>query len=249
MREVRYAPPDALIEQVARALVEVVRQTLSRGERFRIALSGGNTPRALYERLAQPDYRKAVDWTKVHFFWGDERYVPHNHPQSNYRMAYEAWLKHLSLPPECVHPMPTDCPDPDACARRYEKTLGMGFGERASPSPLPSALPTADCPLPRFDLILLGMGDDGHTASLFPDEPALYEKERWVVPAIAPFEPRQRLTLTLPVLNSACRVWFLVIGEGKRAVLKRVFEGEPLPAGLVQPVQGELVWWLDEALR
>ncbi len=312
MRLVRSAPPEALIEQVAHALVQAVQQTLSRQERFRIALSGGSTPRALYERLACPDFREAVDWTRVRFFWGDERYVPHDHPQSNFRMAFEAWLGHLSLPEGCLFPMPTDCADPNECARQYEATLRMEFfdftsppnplsvngegerpasppsllaergdgGERFSdalthPSPLspeasgeggskplpsPAALgeglgvrayenPSLRAEkFPTFDLILLGMGDDGHTASLFPSDPALNEGMRWVMPATAPFEPHQRLTLTLPVLNNAHRVWFLVVGQNKQTMLQRVFNGEPLPAGLVQPAQGELIWWLDETL-
>ncbi|MFQ3612063.1 MAG: 6-phosphogluconolactonase [Fimbriimonadales bacterium] len=247
MRQVRSAPAGSLVEQVAETLVQALREDLARQARFRIALAGGSTPRALYERLAQPDYRSAVNWERVRFFWGDERYVPHDHPHSNYRMAYEAWLKPLSLPKACLNPMPTDCEDPDECAHRYESLLRAEFYGSGS-APIDDTERGQPVPPPRFDLILLGMGDDGHTASLFPGDSALQERVRWVVPAIAPFEPHQRLTLTLPVLNRARRVWFLVTGESKRTILQRVFAGEPFPANAVQPEAGECVWWLDEAL-
>lgn len=216
-------------EVVAEALVHTIGEALDTQERFHLTLSGGNTPRALYERLAQPDMRQAVDWQCVHLFWGDERYVPPTDPLSNYRMAYEAWLQHSAIPKENWHPMPTDCDEPTLCAQRYEQTLAQMFGGQ----------------IPQFDLILLGLGEDGHTASLFPNSPALEETQRWVAVVERPEEtPRYRLTLTLPVLNASKRVWFLVVGESKQAVLERVLEGdETLPASYIEP-DGELVWWI-----
>jgi len=196
-----------------------------------IALSGGNTPRPLHERLARMD----LPWERVHLFWGDERYVPHDSAESNYRMARETLINRISIPPGNVHPMPTDRPDPDQAARDYEAELRAYFG--SSP--------------PRFDLVLLGLGEDGHTASLFSGAAALQERERLVMPSLAPAEPRQRLTLTYPVINNAARVFFMVAGEEKAEAVRRALTAdEPLertPAAGVRPHDGRLAWWLDEA--
>ncbi len=228
-----YLPAEAFAERVAERLVTTVRQGLQEQSTFSLVLCGGNTPRALYQRLAEADPEPPL-WTRVHFFWGDERYVPHSSPSSNYQMAYSLWLSRLPIAPSHLHPMPTDCPEPDECARRYEQHLRALF---------------PDAPYPRFDLILLGMGEEGHTASLFPGDSAVEERERWVAVGHAPVEPRMRLTLTLSVLNSARRVWFLVTGTNKREAIRKVFSGVPLPAGLVRPTEGELIWWLDETLK
>ncbi|MEJ5252907.1 MAG: 6-phosphogluconolactonase [Armatimonadota bacterium] len=215
--------PADLYHAVAEA---IARQ--AQGARLTLALSGGSTPRALYALLAS-EYRLRIDWSRVHLFWGDERYVPHDHPASNYRMARETLIEPLGIPDTNVHPMPTDEPDPWRAALRYEEHLREFFGE-----------------MPRFDLILLGMGADGHTASLFPGTAALAEWERWVAVGEAPAEPRVRLTLTLPVLNSAKRVYFLVAGKDKAQMVRKVlWENAPLPAGMVKPEAGEVVWWLD----
>jgi 6-phosphogluconolactonase len=221
---------DELIRAVAEAIAAWAAEVLSRQAGFSLALSGGNTPRALYRLLAQ-EYRQRVEWNRVHLFWGDERYVPHDHPASNYRMARETLIDPLCIPSQNVHPMPTDAANPDDAAARYEQDLRRFFGTR-----------------PRFDLVLLGMGADGHTASLFPGTPALRERTRWVTVGEAPSEPRIRLTLTLPVLNAAHAVYFVITGEDKAEAVRRVLmEQEPLPAALVQPEQGELIWWLDAA--
>lgn len=228
-------PSEQFEERVASELVATIRHELEERAQFTLALSGGSTPATLYQRLAQPDYLHAVDWGRVHFFWGDERYVPATDPRNNYRMAYDTWLRYLPIDASHLHPMPTDCAEPADCAHRYEQYLRQVMG--------------AEEPFPRFDLILLGMGEDGHTASLFPNDPALQERTRWVTVGHAPVEPKVRLTLTLPVLNAARRVWFLVRGESKREALQRVFHPQsgqsPPPAGLVRPSQGELIWWLD----
>lgn len=217
-----------LIQAVAEAIASRVAEALSRQESFSLALSGGNTPRALYRLLAE-EYRLRIDWHRVHFFWGDERYVPHDHPASNFRMARETLIDPLNLPPENIHPMPTDVANPDEAAHLYERQLRAFFGET-----------------PRLDLILLGMGADGHTASLFPGTSALQERTRWVTVGEAPVEPRVRLTLTLPVLNAAKAVYFLVTGADKAETVRRILvQQEPLPAALVSPTEGELLWWLD----
>jgi 6-phosphogluconolactonase len=231
---------EQLIERIAGAFIQVVQEALSKQAFCSLALSGGSTPRALYKYLAQPSYRKAVNWSQVHFFWGDERYVPHDHPAGNYKMAYEAWLKYLAIPSSNIHPMPTDFSKPDDAAHAYEEEIRryVTIAERTA--------------FPSFGLILLGIGEDGHTASLFPGGTAIEETKRWCVPASAPVEPKQRLTLTLPVLNSAHNVWFLVTGVSKAPVLKRVLDSLPheplLPAARVKPAEGELVWWVDSAI-
>ena len=219
---------DALYRAIADAFTQKVRDTLRQQARFTLALSGGNTPRPLYHLLAT-EYRHRVEWNRVHLFWGDERYVPPDHPASNFRMARESLIEPLRIPSANVHAMPVEESSPERAAELYEGHLREFFGT-----------------MPRFDLILLGMGADGHTASLFPSTPALAERKRWVTVGEAPTEPRIRLTLTLPVLNAGKCVYFLVTGidkaEGVRSVL---IENAPLPAGLVNPRGGELMWWLD----
>jgi len=220
---------DELARAVADALVEKASQTLQQRSHFSLALAGGNTPRLLY-RLLSNEYRQRVDWSRVHLFWSDERYVPHDHPASNFRMARETLIDPLNLLPENVHPMPTDAANPEDAARRYEQELRVLFEE-----------------IPRLDLVLLGMGADGHTASLFPGTAALRERKRWVAVGEAPTEPRVRLTLTLPVLNAARAVSFLITGAEKAEAVRRILvEHAPLPAALVLPEEGELVWWLDK---
>jgi len=206
--------------------------------RFSVALSGGSTPRALYRLLGEPPFHEAIDWPRVHLFWGDERFVPTDHPESNYRLAQEAFISTVPIPAGNVHPMPTEGSDPNAAAARYEETLRRFF---APPEGEP----------PRFDLVLLGLGADGHTASLFPGSPALDEDGRLVVAAYVPKLDAWRLTLTPPVLRSARHVIFLVSGTDKASVLREVLEGtyDPhrLPAQLVRPQGGELTWLVDEA--
>ncbi|MCS6949395.1 MAG: 6-phosphogluconolactonase [bacterium] len=219
---------DQLAHAVAEAMVQKVSQTLARQAHFSLVLSGGSTPQRLYRLLAS-EYAQGVEWQRVHLFWGDERYVPHDHPASNYRLVRETLIEPLQLPAENVHPMPTHLAVPDDAARLYEGELRAFFGET-----------------PRFDLVLLGMGADGHTASLFPNTAAVQERERWVAVGEAPVEPRRRLTLTFAALNAAKMVYFLVIGADKAEAVRRVLvERAPLPAALVLPSAGKPVWWLD----
>lgn len=219
---------EELAHAVAEALAHNVSQVLAQQPRFSLALAGGHTPARLYHLLAS-EYAQRIEWSRVHLFWGDERYVPADHPTSNYRMVRETLLASLRLPEGNVHPMPTHPAHPEAAARLYEQELLAFFGG-----------------FPRLDLVLLGMGTDGHTASLFPNTPALWERERLVAVGEAPTEPKRRLTLTLPVLNAARTVYLLVTGADKAETVRRILrEGAPLPAAQVCPQEGERVWWLD----
>jgi 6-phosphogluconolactonase len=202
---------------------------------FAICLSGGSTPQRLYEVLATPAIASRFPWGRVHWFWGDERFVPPDHPDSNYRMVRDALLSRVAVPANNVHAVPTEGLSPEHAAAAYEATLKRYYGaDGLSP----------DRPL--FDVNLLGIGDDGHTASLFPGQPALKEMQRWVVAVIgAKAEPR--ITLTYPALDSTRDVAFLVTGAGKRDVLARVRNGDrALPAAAVRPL-GRLHWFVDRA--
>jgi 6-phosphogluconolactonase len=197
-----------------------------------IVLSGGSTPRTLYGLLAS-QFRARIPWAHVQVFWGDERYVPPEDSRSNYGMAKEALLNHVPCPPANIHPMPTHFPSADVAAREYERTLRSHFLEE----------------WPDFDVVLLGIGDDGHTASLFPGSLALAERTRWVVAAQAPVEPQLRLTLTLPALTRAAAVHVLVAGASKAEVLRHVLEpaGDWItyPAAGVRCGTGSVIWWAD----
>jgi len=227
---------DALSRAALDELLRIVSDAVRERGRCAISLAGGHTPAKLYQMWAQPEKRGIrTPWERVYFFWGDERYVPHDDPASNYRMARESLIAHAPIPAENVRAMPTDLPQPENAAEAYEAELRRFFG--AAP--------------PAFDLQLLGLGVEGHTASLFPGSAALQEKERWVVAVAAPAKPSQRLTLTLPVLNQARNTFFLVTGADKRAIITAL-RGDstqgysPYPAARVQPM-GPVVWFLDEA--
>lgn len=223
---------EALSRAAARALHADVDDVLADRDRYSLALAGGSTPRRLYELLAE-DEPDALPWGQIHLFWGDERFVPPDHPKSNARMAGETLVRHVQIPQENVHPIPTETNDPTSAARAYTETLQHHF-------PGPSQT---------FDLALLGLGADGHTASLFPtleqDSPA---EDEWVRVVQAPPEHdvSTRITCTLPVLNGARRTVFLVAGERKRDALAAVLDGDrTLPASHVQPRQ-QLDWYVDE---
>jgi 6-phosphogluconolactonase len=204
---------------------------------FAIALSGGSTPKRLYQLLAAAPLREAMPWERVHLFFGDDRFVAADDPNSNFGMARDAMIAHVPVPPENVHGIPTNGTPADG-ARQYETTLKAYYGaDRLDPA------------RPLFDAVLLGMGPDGHTASLFPGKPALDEKQRWAVevpePGLNPFVPR--VTLTYPVLESARSVAFVAAGADKTAMMRRVLAGEQaLPSARVAPV-GELIWFIDRA--
>jgi 6-phosphogluconolactonase len=205
-------------------------------ERFSLVLAGGNTPRRVYELLASESFRERVAWDRVDIFFGDERCVPPDHPDSNYLMAYQALLSQVPISAEQVRRIPGEA-EAEESARLYEGELRKYF---------------VNAMWPRFALVLLGMGTDGHTASLFPGSAALNEAEKWVAPARASQPPHERVTLTLPVFNQAAHVLFLVSGINKAERLAQVLKGgpkktEPLPAQLVQPARGSVEWLVDRA--
>ncbi|MGH7230175.1 MAG: 6-phosphogluconolactonase [Nitrospiraceae bacterium] len=223
--------------EAAEFVVWLAEQTLTTGRTFRVALSGGSTPKLLYEALARPDFRKHVDWPSVEFYFGDERCVPPTDADSNFRMAEQALFRPLAIRSDRVFRMPGEADDLAEAARRYEALIRERFH-----APAPA--------WPRFDLILLGLGDDGHTASLFPHTPALQEAARAVLATQSPKGAPNRLTFTLPLINQAATVVFVVTGTGKAAVVKAVLENLDMdaahyPAKLVRPVHGRLIWFLD----
>ena len=204
--------------------------------RFAVCLSGGSTPRRLYQLLARPPYADRMPWGRVHWFWGDERFVPWDHPDSNYRMVRTALLAAAPIPAENIHGIETKGAPADA-ARGYERVLKTFCGAE-----------TLDPERPLFDVLLLGLGPDGHTASLFPGTDVLDERERWVT-AVVGAKPEARITLTYPALESSRHAAFLVAGADKRAMLSRALAGDPaLPAARLDPV-GDLTWFVDAAAR
>ena len=229
--------PQELFAAAAEEVMKATNEAVAVRGRFTIALSGGSTPKSLYNLLAI-NARTVLPWDKMFFFWGDERHVPPTDAESNYRMADEAMLSKVPVPPGNVSRIMAEDPDANAVAEDYEKTLRKFFKLEAGS-------------VPRFDLILLGMGPDGHTASLFPGTAALKEKSRLVVANWVEKLKTHRLSLTLPVLNAGRNISFLVSGTDKASVLKTVLEedapGEQYPAKLVRPSDGNLVWLLDRA--
>lgn len=226
--------PAQVAREAARRLVAQVREAVAARGRFSVALSGGSTPGALYRLLAGSPYRGQIPWPQVHLFWSDERCVPPDDPGSNYHLAAGALIDHVPVPAENVHRMRGE-EAPEWAARAYELALVDFY-----------------CgPRPRFDLVLLGLGSDGHTASLFPGDPALDETERLALAVEAAYEdrPSRRLTLTLPALNTAREVLFLVTGSAKAGIVQQVLEdpAQHLPAQRVRPVAGRLTWLLDAA--
>jgi 6-phosphogluconolactonase len=198
-----------------------------------VSLSGGSTPKTPYGLLASDEFRDRFPWPRVSWYWGDERFVPHDHPESNFRMIREAMLAKAPVPPENIHPISTDGAPEDA-ARRYERTLQEAYGAT-----------TLDPPRPLFDVTLLGLGADGHTASLLPGELVLNERKRWVA-AVSHGRPEVRITMTYPVIESSRRVAFLVAGDEKAAIISAIRAGiSQVPAGRVQPV-GALLWFVDQ---
>jgi 6-phosphogluconolactonase len=218
----------------AERFVELATAAIDERGVFRVGLSGGNTPKSVYPLLLEPRRRDAVDWSAVEFFWCDERAVPPDHPESNFGVAYGMFLSQLpNVRADRIRRMPAEAPDLDAAALAYESELRLAFGARRNE-------------LPAFDLIWLGMGPDGHTASLFPGAPALDERERWAVGAWAPRQAAWRMTLTLPILNAGRHVLFGVYGANKVAALRAIRGGATdLPAGRVLGPQVE--WIVDRA--
>jgi len=228
-----------LAAHAADFIVRVAREAIEARGRAMVALAGGTTPQATYEMLARPAHRSRIDWDHTYLFFGDERWVPANDPSSNFAMVERTLLSSVSVPPGHVFPMPTHLATGADAAASYATTLADAFGPPVG--------------LPRFDLILLGLGTDGHTASLFPGAASLHLTDRWVVATPAGSLPPfvERITLTFPVLNAAREILFLVTGENKADALRDVLEShgglEQRPAAGVHPGDGTLTWFVDEA--
>jgi 6-phosphogluconolactonase len=223
--------PAALARHVAEWMTSAA---LASTGAFRVSLSGGSTPKALYSLLASDAFVRRFPWDRVSWYWGDERFVPYDHPESNYRMTREAMFDKAPVPPANIHPVPTDG-TADEAAARYERTLQHDYGATV-----------LDPARPMFDITLLGLGPDGHTASLLPGEPVLEERKRWVA-AVSHGRPEVRITMTYPVIDSSRRVAFLLAGQEKAAIFKTIRAGgSDLPAARVKPV-GELFWFTDRA--
>ncbi|HEY9806441.1 MAG TPA: 6-phosphogluconolactonase [Candidatus Obscuribacterales bacterium] len=220
----------ALIQRSLEVVVEKIQAAIAERGQCTIALSGGSTPKPLYQALATQD----LPWDKLHVFWGDERYVPADHPDSNQGMARQAWLDRVQIPAANIHPMVTEAADPAIAAQDYE-------------SHIRDVLQVQDHPFPALDLVLLGLGDDGHTASLFPHTKALQVQDRLIT--VGEKDGQPRLTFTAPFINAARCVLFVVAGANKQAALQEIFastaDAMTYPARLIQP-QGEL-WWLFDA--
>ena len=233
-----FGEPSALFRAAAKLIVSAAPEALAASGRFTVVLTGGSTPRPLYSLLASdPQLRAALPIDRMHFFWGDERHVPPEHAESNFRMAHDAMLSKLPLGADQVHRIPAEHPDAQQAADEYERTLRQFFGLEGGE-------------LPRFDLVLLGLGPDGHTASLFPETRALEERWRTVVANPVPKLGTERITLTARALNNAAHVVFLVSGADKAPALKAVLEGprdaRKIPAQLIAPHAGTLTWLVDE---
>ncbi|MCL4511224.1 MAG: 6-phosphogluconolactonase [Bacteroidetes bacterium] len=228
----KFSNLDELSASAAKEINDLINEVVSRKGRFTIALSGGNTPRLLHHYLATT-YRDSIPWNSVQIFFGDERYVSHDDKQSNYLMVKETLLDLISIPLTNIHSIPTSFINPNEAAQDYEKRLRKIFSDTGN----------------TFDLVLLGMGKEGHTASLFPNSPVLDEKERWVIAVEAPAIPKNRITLTFPILNRASEIYFLVSGAEKAealgAAVNRISDFHACPAAGVHPSNGNVVWWVD----
>jgi len=233
----KVSDPQQLFSIAAQEFCKRTEEAVARSGHMTVALAGGSTPRGLYGLLASDPYRSMIDWAKVHVYWGDERHVSPDHQDSNYRMAHESLLSHVPAIPSQIHRMQGEFSKASDAADAYEDLLRNEF------SPLPGEAPA-------FDLILLGMGPDGHTASLFPGTEVVHESARWVAaPWVEKFQTH-RVTLTPVVLNQARHVMFLVSGKDKSNALQAVLEGPPqpeqYPSQVINPLSGELLWLVDE---
>lgn len=226
--------PAQLSENVAAWISNYIQEVLQDQEKFTFVLSGGSTPKQLYALLAKAPYAEILPWEKIHFFWGDERAVPFEDERNNARMAFDVLLDKVPVKPENIHVMRTDIA-PEQSAVEYEQILRKYFKDEEL----------------TFDLVLLGMGDDGHTLSLFPGTAVVHEEEAWVKAFFLPAQDMYRITLTAPIVNDAACVLFLTTGANKALTLKSVIEGtfdaDKFPSQLIRPQDGELHWFVDEA--
>ena len=230
-----YPDKHTLSQHAAEYIMRIANESIDLDGHFTIALTGGTTPGEVYSLIGSEPFRSQLDWQLVDIFWGDERCVPHNSPESNFYLAQEVLLDKIAIPKSQIHPMPADQLDREAASQAYSIEMQNTFDTNGIPS---------------FDLIHLGMGPEGHTASLFPHQASLHEKHRLVMPVSVPKPPPDRLTFTPPLLNAARNVLFLVTGSEKADALHAVLEGEyqpdEYPAQIVRPIHGEVVWMLDK---
>ena len=231
-----YSDIDTLSQEAARYVVRVASESITTHGRFTLALAGGSTPKKLYGLLASEPYRDQIDWALTEIFWSDERCVPSDSEDSNYHLAQEVLLSKVPISATQIHRMPADADNRDQASLAYIQEIQRVFGTNSIPS---------------FDLIQLGMGPEGHTASLFPHQASLHEQTRLIMPVTVPKPPPPRLTFTPPLLNAATHVLFLVTGQDKADALQAVLEGEynpdEYPAQIIRPTQGEVTWMLDPA--
>ncbi len=224
----------ALSNDFAVWLADYIGKIVAHQDFFTLCLSGGSTPKKVYKLLAADKLKNKIDWSKIHFFWGDERYVPFTDEKNNAKMAFDSLLDHVPVVKENIHIMRTDI-KPGAAAVEYEKILHSYFPNKSK----------------TFDLVMLGMGDNAHTLSLFPGYDVVSEKEKWVESFYLTEQEMYRITLTAPVINAAGLVVFLVSGADKAAALQHVLAGEHnpdlYPSQIIQPFNGQLYWWIDEA--
>lgn len=226
-----YKTPGEVIDAAAQWITGNIQEVLQSRDRFTIALSGGETPKALYKLLASDTYKNRIDWTKMHIFWGDERFVPFTDENNNARMAFGHLLNNVDVPAENIHIMQTGIA-PGLAAEEYDKILHRYFNDTPN----------------SFDLVLLGMGRDGHTLSLFPSSPLLEERHKWASAVYVDDQKMYRLTLLPEIVNKASSILFLVTGHDKAGAIKEVLQGAPgkYPAQLIQPENNALHWFLDE---
>ncbi len=229
-----YNSPDEVLTRLADYFVAVANEAIAKHDNFSLALSGGSSPKKLYELLASPEYNEKVDWQKVYFFFGDERYVPLDNPDSNYLMVKKALFDPLNIPETQIFEVETSL-EPQEAAEHYSRIIEVFFAGRQQ----------------QFDLVLLGLGDNSHTASLFPHTPVLHDKSISVKEVFLPEQQVYRITFTAPLINQANHIAFLVYGEGKAEAVHHILEDEEnideYPAQLIKPVSGEVEWFLDEA--
>ena len=221
-------------DKLAEWICDLVAETLKHQQFFTLVLSGGGTPKILYQKLASEEYKSKIDWLRIHIFWGDERVVPFNDERNNAKMAFDSLLDHVNIPASQIHLMRTDI-EPNFAVAEYRKKLHSFFDSTAC----------------SFDLVLLGMGDDGHTLSLFPHSLIMEDNSKWVNAVYHERQEVYRITLMPSIVNKACKVAFMVDGEKKAPVLQKVLEGEykpsEYPAQIISPENGELHWFLDKA--
>lgn len=233
MQIAKFQNSQDLIQEAVKIFIESAQESIRERGRFSVALSGGSTPKPIYRELGNPEHQSQLNWENIHLYWGDERHVPPTHPDSNFRMVQEQLLMRVAIPEENIHRVPAET-EIRMAAFKYEEELRSPFNGE----------------WPRFDLILLGMGEDGHTASLFPNSAGLNEEHRWFIANFAPKQEAWRLTLTKNAINAARQIMVVVQGKNKAAMLAEVLTGEiepqSKPIQLISPNDGKMIWLVEQ---